>query len=45
MPKKENLLYKKFGRLTVISPAPSKNKKTYWACQCECGNICIIRAD
>lgn len=45
MPKKENLLYKRFGRLTVIGPAPSKNKKTYWACQCDCGNICVMRAD
>ncbi len=28
-----------FGKLTVLSKAPNKGKKTYWTCQCECGNI------
>lgn len=28
-----------FGKLTVLSKAPSKNKKTYWTCKCECGKI------
>lgn len=45
MPKKENLLNQVFTRLTVIAPAPSKNKKTYWLCKCECGNTCVARAD
>lgn len=28
-----------FGKLQVLSKAPNKGKKTYWFCQCECGNI------
>lgn len=33
-----NLSGKVFGRLTVISRLPSKNKKTIWYCECSCGN-------
>ena len=29
---------KRFGKLVAISKAPSKNGKTYWLCQCDCGN-------
>lgn len=32
-----------FGRLTVISPAQNKGKKTAWLCLCSCGNEKIIR--
>ena len=28
----------KYGRLTVIEKAESKNGKTRWLCQCDCGN-------
>ena len=45
MPKKENLLNQKFNRLTVIDEAPSINKKTFWKCKCDCGNILNVRAD
>lgn len=45
MPKKENLINKKFNRLLVIEEAPSRNKKTYWKCKCECGTILEVRAD
>jgi hypothetical protein len=40
----EDLTGKKFGRLTVIKQAETKNKKTYWLCQCECGNEKIVWA-
>lgn len=40
-----NLIGKKFGRLTVIDRAPNKNKKVYWICQCECGATVRVRAD
>jgi len=33
-----NLLHQKFGRLTVLSKASSRNKKAYWNCLCDCGN-------
>lgn len=45
MPIKQNLIGQKFHRLTVIDSAPSRNKKTYWKCICECGNIIEARAD
>lgn len=39
MPKKIDLTGQKFNSLTVISSVPSRGGKTYWLCQCECGNI------
>lgn len=35
--KKLNLLGQKFGRLIVLSEAPSRGRHYYWACACECG--------
>lgn len=35
----------KFGKLTVISKSDYKNNSsnhTYWNCQCECGNKCVV---
>ena len=37
MPNKLDLLNQKFNYLTVIKEAPSRNGKTYWLCQCDCG--------
>lgn len=45
MPAKLNLINQKFGRLTVIGPAPNRGKRTYWLCQCECGNTKEILTD
>lgn len=46
MSKKLNLLGQRFGRLTVIEKAPSKNYsgqlKTRWVCKCDCGNIVTV---
>ena len=40
----ENLVGKKFGKLTVIELAPkTKNRSTLWRCICECGNEKIAR--
>lgn len=36
--KKHNLLGRRFNRLLVIAPAQSKNGRTFWNCQCNCGN-------
>lgn len=33
-----DLTGKTFGRLTVISRAPSRGPTTYWHCKCSCGN-------
>lgn len=32
---KENLAGKRFGKLTVVSPAPNKGNKTCWNCLCD----------
>ena len=39
MPAALDLTGQKFNRLTAIKKAPSRGGKTYWICQCECGNI------
>lgn len=42
----KDLTGKTFGRLTVIGLDEAKTgRKTYWICQCQCGNICSCRAD
>lgn len=38
---KLNLLGQRFGRLTVISEEPSKNRHSRWRCLCDCGNVKI----
>ena len=38
MPKALDLTGKRFGKLVAISKAPSRSGKTYWLCQCDCGN-------
>lgn len=43
MPAKIDLTNQTFGKLKVVEPAPSKNGKTYWKCQCECGNFTIVQ--
>ena len=38
MPKALDLTGQRFGKLVAISKAPSRSGKTYWLCQCDCGN-------
>lgn len=38
MPKALDLTGKRFGKLIALSRVPSRNGKTYWLCQCDCGN-------
>lgn len=38
----KNLTNRRFWKLLVIKLAFSKNKKTYWECKCDCGNICNV---
>ena len=35
----KDLTGKKFGMLTVIGLQDTNSRKTYWVCQCDCGNI------
>lgn len=41
MPKLENMIGKKYGRLTIVSQAEGnfKTRGRRWMCECECGNI------
>lgn len=41
---KQNLLKKKFGRLTVIKEATNQSHYTRWFCKCDCGNIVVVRS-
>ncbi len=34
-----DLVEMQFGRLTVLEFSHKRNRKTFWKCQCECGNI------
>lgn len=40
MGKVKDLTGQRFGRLTVIEFAGTKNGNAYWKCQCDCGAIC-----
>jgi hypothetical protein len=40
---KHDITGKKFGKLVVISFSHSDKNGTYWKCQCDCGNILIVR--
>lgn len=40
-----NLINKQFGRLLVISRSENKNRKSTWLCQCDCGNIKIVKSE
>lgn len=42
---KVDLSGKRFGRLTVIGIDDRNTKKTYYFCQCDCGNVKSIRSD
>lgn len=41
MPNKIDLTNKKYGKLTVIGPAPNEKGRTAWNCQCDCGKQVI----
>lgn len=42
-----DLTGQKFGRLTVIERAPTKNKRTMWKCVCNCKDktVCIVNGE
>lgn len=41
----DDLTEKRFGRLTVVGRADIESRKTYWVCQCDCGNMKTVRSD
>lgn len=42
----DNLTGKKYGRLTVLGLSDKRSgRKSYWVCQCECGNKKLVRGD
>lgn len=44
MGKKEDLIGRRFGRLTVIAEAYKTQSGIYWKCKCDCGNYTNVRA-
>lgn len=42
---KRDLTGQRFGRLVVIGVDDRKTRKTYFYCQCDCGNVKSIRSD
>lgn len=40
-PKPKNLLGRRFGKLTVIAPAPRKSNRSTWFVKCDCGSEVI----
>lgn len=40
--REESIVGRKFGRLTVLEKAESKNNKSFWKCRCDCGNIVVV---
>ena len=45
MKRVNDLTGKRFGRLLVLGIDDKNSRKTYWVCQCDCGNIKSIRSD
>lgn len=43
MPKALDLTGKRFGKLVALERAPSRNRNTYWLCQCDCGNQTVVQ--
>lgn len=43
--KAQNLIGQKFNKLTVVKRIIDQNDKVKWECQCECGNLIIVRGD
>ena len=41
----KDLTGERFGRLTVIGLHQTETRKTYWECQCDCGNKKVVRSD
>lgn len=41
----KDLTGQRFGRLVVVGLHPTETRKTYWVCQCDCGNMKIVRSD
>lgn len=41
----KDLTGKKFGMLTVLKLDHIANKRSFWLCKCDCGNIKVIRGD
>lgn len=41
----ENLIDKKYGRLTVRAFSHKRGHKSYWWCECKCGNMKQVRSD
>ena len=44
MGRAKDLSNQRFGKLTVLYRTEGPSKGTYWLCQCDCGEYCIVSA-
>lgn len=40
-----DLTGRKVNRLTALEQVCDERKGVYWLCRCDCGNLCVVRAD
>jgi len=45
MPRRSDLVGKRFGRLVVLEPSFTKYTKLHWKCLCDCGNITNVQTE
>lgn len=45
MPKFVDLTGNRYGKLVVLERGKDINKRVYWKCECDCGNITSVRGD
>ena len=41
----EDLTGKRFGQLYVIKKSDKSNRRLYWDCECDCGNLVTVKGD
>ena len=39
MPARPDRRGERYGRWTILEPAPSRKRQTLWRCRCDCGNV------
>ena len=43
--KRIDIIGQRYGRLTVLSPAPRQGRRTAWHCRCDCSGELDVRTD
>lgn len=43
--KKLDLTGQRYGKLTILGPAPNTGGRTAWRCRCDCGNETVVQTN